>query len=323
MHFESFVGGPLLWITFSAFVVAVLARIIFFLCSIIQSSKSQQSTIRYLTLTFGRFLLPFHKGVMKKPGYSVLRYVFHIWLVAVPIWTSGHIVMLSASRFGWYWDPLPDVWTDLMTLFVLGLSVFLLVRHIVVPNVRLNTSGSDYLLIAAATLPFLTGFITYHQWFDYKTVRTLHMLSGEAVLVVVAFLFCRTLLDVEKCTGCAACVLSCPTGTLEAIDRGKQRFFEYGHYQCISCAECLNTCPDEAAKLIHEISLKRFFQIFTKQKLLSVPLIACRKCSALFAAEPQLHREGRDADFEDYLSFCPRCRRTIRADIVYEKSMRR
>ena len=41
------------------------------------------------------------------------------------------------------------------------------------------------LLIAAA--PFLTGYIAYHQWFNYDTVITLHILAGEVMLISIPF----------------------------------------------------------------------------------------------------------------------------------------
>jgi formate hydrogenlyase subunit 6/NADH:ubiquinone oxidoreductase subunit I len=89
---------------------------------------------------------------------------------------------------------------------------------------------------------------------------TIHILSGEAFMIVAVFLFCRTRLNIEKCITCGACDISCPTGTLEARDEGPVRVFTYSHYQCICCGACLNTCPEEAAELRHEISLARFFQ---------------------------------------------------------------
>ena len=45
----------------------------------------------------------------------------------------------------------------------------------------------DYLVLFLTAFPFLTGFFAYHQWFDYKTVITLHMLAGEAMLIAIPF----------------------------------------------------------------------------------------------------------------------------------------
>jgi hypothetical protein len=66
----------------------------------------------HLSLTFGRFFLPFHKGAIKRPFYAVLRYIFHACLLIIPIWYSGHIFLWEESRLQWYWTPIPDVWAD-------------------------------------------------------------------------------------------------------------------------------------------------------------------------------------------------------------------
>ena len=140
---------------------------------------------------------------------------------------------------------------------------------------------------------------------------TLHILSSELMLIVVAFLFCRTRLNKEMCTGCAACELSCPTGTLESIDEGRNRIFSYLVYQCISCGECIRTCPEKAAELRHEMDLSRLFKPATRESIRSVELRECEQCNALYAPGPlMLKIEGIGMKItDDYTQFCPECRR--------------
>ena len=45
----------------------------------------------------------------------------------------------------------------------------------------------DYALIVITMLPFAFGVLAYHQLGDYETVITLHILSGEALLVTAPF----------------------------------------------------------------------------------------------------------------------------------------
>jgi nitrate reductase gamma subunit len=105
--------------------------------------------------TFGRFFLPFHKAIAGKPVYTTLRYVFHICLVVVPVWFIGHIALWEESRFEWTWSSLPDEWIDWMTLLVLGLAAYFLIRRIVSKDLRLNSSVTDYLVIVITALPCL------------------------------------------------------------------------------------------------------------------------------------------------------------------------
>jgi formate hydrogenlyase subunit 6/NADH:ubiquinone oxidoreductase subunit I len=325
MDFGSFVEGQLLWIVFLIFIIGIITRVAFFFYAIIKSGKDKDFRWRYILAAFGRSLLPFHNAVPKKPVYSTLRYIFHICLVVVPIWLSGHIVLWEESRFEWGWSPLPDAWADWMTLLFLGLATYFLIRRIIFTDIRLASSKSDYFLIILTGLPFMTGYFLTHGSLDSisflgNNMRIIHALSGEGMLIVAVFLFCRTRLNIETCTGCASCELSCPTGTLTSNDEGKLRTFTYSHYQCICCGSCVNTCPEKAAELRHEISLLRFSQV-PKQEIRSVELKVCDKCGEVFAPTPQLNKIGQTIT-DDYLRFCPRCRKVNLGDLFYQLSPR-
>jgi hypothetical protein len=42
-------------------------------------------------------------------------------------------------------------------------------------------------LLGMVVTPFLTGFVAYHQWFDYPLFLVLHILSGEILLMAIPF----------------------------------------------------------------------------------------------------------------------------------------
>jgi Pyruvate/2-oxoacid:ferredoxin oxidoreductase delta subunit len=312
MDFSSFVDGPLLWFVFLAFIIGLTTRLAFFLGATIRSSLDENSRGVYILTSIARTVLPFHKAVTRKPVYISLRYIFHTCLIVVPIWMNGHVVLWEESRFEWSWASLPDAWIDFMTLLLLGIAAYFLIRRLINPKTRLNSSKSDYFLIFIAALPFTTGYFLAHGNLDAMpffrdNIFTLHVLSGEGMLLSVIFLFYRTDLDGEKCTGCASCVIACPTETLMSKDNGKFRIFSYQHYQCVCCGACVNACPEEAAALRHEISHRKFFRIFSRQEIKTIELSECRKCGARFAPEPQL-KKIRQKITDDFIHSCPRCR---------------
>ncbi|RLB29757.1 MAG: hypothetical protein DRG87_06490 [Deltaproteobacteria bacterium] len=322
MDLDSFVEGPLLWIVFLLLMVGVFTRCVLFFVEIIRNSVGRENALGYNLATLGRFFAPFHMAVPKRPFYAVLRYIFHIFMIVVPIWLSGHIMLWSFSRFEWEWNALPDAWADWMTIILLGLAIYFLIRRIVIRDIRLTSSMSDYVLIILTALPFLTGYALTHGSLDGvpllgENMRRVHVLSGEAMMLMVVVLFCRTRLNVQRCTGCAACEVSCPTGTLESYDEGKLRTFLYSQYQCISCGSCVSVCPEDAAELRHEISLRRFFQVAAKHEIRSVELMECERCGAFFAPEPQIDKVSQTIT-ADYLRFCPTCRKTNLRDIYYK-----
>jgi len=319
MDLSIFAEGPLLWIVFLLFLTGVSARLIFFGIKILTSPKGDQGRVAFSVPVFGRFLLPFHKAIAKKPLYAVIRYVFHLSLFIVPIWLAGHVSLWEESRLGWTWSTIPDKVADWMTILVIVIAAFFLVRRLSWPEARATTAWKDFVVIVIAGLPFLTGYFLTHGTLDKvaflgDNMRLIHVLSGEAMILMALFLFCRTRMNPSRCTGCAACELSCPTGTLESKDKGTLRIFNYSHYQCICCGACVNTCPENAAELRHEISARNFFRILPKQEIRSVEMKACRKCGALFVPEPLLDKINRTFT-DDYLHLCPNCRKTNVVDL--------
>jgi nitrate reductase gamma subunit len=69
----------------------------------------------------------------------------------------------------------------------LACGIFLLVRRLVRPEVRLLTGIWDYALLVLALLPFLTGVLAYRYWGPYEILMVLHVFSGEILLVLIPF----------------------------------------------------------------------------------------------------------------------------------------
>ena len=112
--------------------------------------------------------------------------VFHVFLIGVPIFLLGHNILLDQSRGLRLWS-LPESITDVLTLVILICVAFFLARRLFLARVRAITTLYDYVMLLIALAPFLTGYLAYHQWFDYDTVMTLHILAGEVMLITLPF----------------------------------------------------------------------------------------------------------------------------------------
>ena len=200
-----FIEGPLLVIALGIFAIGVLWRFVFFVYALFRKDGEPEAKRKNAPIHLGRFFLPFHMGILKEPLYGALRYVFHLCLIIVPIGLSGHILLWEESRFGWSWSGLPDAYADWMTLVVLVLAAFFIVRRVALKEIRKESSLSDYILILVAGLPFLTGYLLKHHDLDSllgADIRTFHVITGELLLLVVVFLFVRSSLNANRCTGC-------------------------------------------------------------------------------------------------------------------------
>jgi ferredoxin len=315
-----FTETTLLYIVATFFAAGILLRGLFFVINIFRSRPISRHSVGQRFVTLFGIAVPFHRAVLKRPVYTTIRYAFHACIFIVPIWFSGHIYLWEESRFEWYWTPLPDEWTDRMTLFVLITCAFFIGRHIISKKERLNAKISDFLLILLTGLPFLTGYFLTHGNLDgipfFETyLWYFHVISAEIMLAMIVFLFCRTRLKKETCVGCAACVENCPTETLEFYDRDALRFFRYSHYQCICCGSCVNVCPENAATLNHAIGMKHFFPMLSKYVIRNVDLATCEKCGAGIAPKLQITKlEGilfaNDIEMT-LLNYCDRCKKNI------------
>jgi len=195
VDFFLFVEGPLLWIAFLTFFIGSILRAALLLSVSRKRDKIvyQYFSWKYVLATFGRWLLPLNKAVVKNPVFTILGYMFHICLIVVPIWFSGHISLWEESRFEWSWTPIPDGLADWMTLIFLAIALFFLLRRIISADIRLLSAFSDYLLIVVVALPFITGYFLTHGTVDNigflgENIKLIHMLSGELMLILIPFI---------------------------------------------------------------------------------------------------------------------------------------
>lgn len=188
--------GPLMWAAVVIFVLGVLYRAIqlfvltrrkkqdFYTSSVVKkqdkSDYSPEERKINLILSFQNSLIG------KNPVMAIVSSVFHFCLFIAPIFAVGHSLLLYES-WGFSFLSLPDALIDILTIIFLVCALFFLVRRLVIPRVQSITTPYDYLLLFITAAPFLTGFFAYHQWFDYKTVITLHILAGEAMLIAIPF----------------------------------------------------------------------------------------------------------------------------------------
>ena len=139
------------------------------------------------------------------PVMAIVSFVFHACLFVIPILTLAHNLLLYES-WGICFFSLPDRLIDILTVIVLLGALFFFIRRLVVPRVRAISTLNDHLVLFITAAPFLTGLMAYHQWMDYRTIITLHILTGQLMLIaipftkvghMVFFFFARTLFGSE------------------------------------------------------------------------------------------------------------------------------
>lgn len=185
----NFVSGPLAWVAFFIFIFGSLYRLISLLVQVHKKEKFIYTYMswRYSLRSILHWSIPFGSTNWRKhPALTIVTFAFHVCLILTPIFLLAHVVLWD-DAFGVSWWALPDNLAIVMTLIVIGGCVFFLVRRLISPEVQYVTSASDYVILAIAAAPFITGFLSYYQWFGYQFFTVLHVVSGEVMLIAIPF----------------------------------------------------------------------------------------------------------------------------------------
>ncbi len=188
MDFYEFVRGPLAMISFAVLIAGTGFRLIRFYTKGTNPKllyPKENLTNGFQSIVFG--LIPFATRFMRKrPGFTVITVLFHISAVIVPLFFMAHIVLWYES-YGIAWQNVSNGLSDLMTLFVLFACVFFFIRRLKVPELKMVSQTSDFIILILIFISFLTGFLAFHQWGPYRPFLIGHILSSEILIAMVPF----------------------------------------------------------------------------------------------------------------------------------------
>jgi len=181
--------GPLAWIAFTIFIGGMIVRAVHLVVVARRMDRVvfDHLSLKWSLLSIGRWLLPFGSRSMRgNPVFTASAFVFHVCLLVTPLFLLAHNVLLS-ERWGLSWWTLPEHVTDAMTALLFVSALVLILRRVFSPEVRIVTTAWDYVLLLLVLLPFVTGFLAYHQWLKYEAVLSAHIVFSEILLVVIPF----------------------------------------------------------------------------------------------------------------------------------------
>lgn len=184
-----FLAGPALWVSFIIFLGGLLVRVAFLFGLSLERDRVlyNHADAGWGLKSIGHWLIPWGSVSMRlQPVFTLAFFLFHLCLLAVPLFLAAHNILWEES-FGLSLWSLSDATADVLTLIFLASALFLLTRRLLRPEVRILTSLWDYTLLILTMLPFITGFLAYHQWGPYETVLILHILFSEILLIVIPF----------------------------------------------------------------------------------------------------------------------------------------
>ena len=181
--------GPLAWLAGAVFVLGIIFR----LATMFRlAQKRDPQVLEYMSFKYGlrsilAWSIPFFPvNSRRHPVLTVVTFLFHICLLLTPIFLMAHVLLWDYYH-GIDYATLPDSVADGLTMVVIGACIFFAVRRGVRREIRYITTTRDWAILILVALPFITGFMAYHQIGNYRFMIILHILSGELWLAAIPF----------------------------------------------------------------------------------------------------------------------------------------
>jgi hypothetical protein len=180
--------GPLLMVSFLVCALGCATRVVLFVKLALAKDLVifQGFEPTWAGRSIARWIFPANISAKASPFVTGFGYLFHIALLACALFSSAHVILWDES-WGLSWWSLPDWLTDLLTMGFLAAAVFFAGRRLVAPQVKILTTAADWIALAVACAPMLTAFLAYRQIGDYNLMITLHVLSGNLMLLAIPF----------------------------------------------------------------------------------------------------------------------------------------
>jgi nitrate reductase gamma subunit len=134
-----------------------------------------------------KWLIPYGThGWRTQPVMAAAFFGFHVSAVTLPFFLAGHTLFLE-SKTGVSLISMGPALADFLSWMAVICGCFLVLRRLVLPEVRILTTLNDYFILLIALAPFVTGLMARYQVADYGLLLNLHILCGELLLIAIPF----------------------------------------------------------------------------------------------------------------------------------------
>jgi nitrate reductase gamma subunit len=185
------VTGPLAWLAFAVFFIGNIVRLVRYVRGLdwkldrVTYSVNTAFGVRGAVRSILFWMIPFGtRSWRNNPGFTLAVFGLHIGLIFTPVFLLAHNILLK-ERWGFSLWSMPEGLADVMTILVIVSAVLMVMRRIALPEVRIITTAYDYLLLAIAVAPFVTGLIARYTVGGSEAWLIVHVLSGEVFLAAI------------------------------------------------------------------------------------------------------------------------------------------
>jgi nitrate reductase gamma subunit len=184
--------GPLFRLSFALMVLGLLRILLLTSLGIREAYKRNPDKIvpwkeiRNKTLAW---LFPIGRLWRQRPIYSLVSFLFHAGMIAVPLFLASHI-LLWRSSVGFGWPALPQGLANWLTLLVIVTGLGLFFGRLLDSRSRPVSRLQDYLWPLLIATPFVTGYIASNAVISprtYQQMMLVHIFAADLILLMIPF----------------------------------------------------------------------------------------------------------------------------------------
>ncbi len=185
--------GEFFWIALGICLIGMLVRLVLYVKGLswqldrVAYTAHPKAGLKGAFWSIYKWLIPFGtQGWRTQPFIALAFFGFHLGAVCIPLFLMGH-GMFMEEKLGFSLFTISPSLGDVLSWITVAAGLFLLLRRLVLPEVRILTTWNDYMILALSMAPFVTGLAARYQVGDYGFWLNMHILCGEILLIAIPF----------------------------------------------------------------------------------------------------------------------------------------
>ncbi len=185
--------GVFFWVSLGVCIIGMLVRFIMYFQGLswqldrVAYKAHMEAGLKGAFRSIYKWLIPFGTyGWRAQPFVTLAFFGFHLGAVLIPLCLLGHNLFLQ-EKIGISFFTISNGLADGLSWAAIVSLLFLILRRLVLPEVRILTTVHDYLILLISLAPFVTGLMARYQVGEYSFWLNMHIFCGELVLIAIPF----------------------------------------------------------------------------------------------------------------------------------------
>ncbi len=188
-----FLTGPMLVLSILIFLGGCAWRVVWYVRGLdwkmdrVAYRPHMKLGLKHAARSILAFIVPYKAHTWReKPFMTLFTFVFHLAIILVPLFASAHTTLMK-QWLGVAPLSLPQGLVDFLVWGFFVSAFFLILRRLVLPEVRILNTWHDVMILCITILPFITGALASYNVGNYDFWVLAHIFFGEVMLIAIPF----------------------------------------------------------------------------------------------------------------------------------------